>query len=48
MAGEIKFTKGQVEETIAILTVDDTTPESVEYFYVELYEPKGNVEMMWH
>lgn len=37
----VTFEVGSLEKTIEITILDDTTPESSELFYVELYDPVG-------
>lgn len=39
----IKFARGEKEADIEIPVIDDTIPESDEFFYVELFEPAGKL-----
>ena len=43
MVGELDFAVGQSVAIITISITDDTEPETLEYFYVQLFNPRGNL-----
>ena len=43
VVGELDFAVGQSEAIITISITDDTEPETLEYFYVQLFNPRGNL-----
>ena len=40
---EIVFSIGQMEQSITVSTLEDDIPETNEVFYLELYDPQGNI-----
>ena len=43
VVGELDFAVGQSEAIITISITDDTEPETLEYFYVQLFNSRGNL-----
>ena len=43
VVGELDFAVGQSRAIITISITDDTEPETLEYFYVQLFNPRGKL-----